>query len=148
MLQSTVDRRGRPVGGAGPVEEGEHVDRALFQGAAYASDLDQRGRDADREGVDHGLHPLLAPGLVRFPVGGDDALIDAPGRLDIEVFLAGEHSLQPGVPTLDEETGAGVQGAADPIEQITGATAMPERVLLDTLRTQIEDPVRRDGRTW
>lgn len=56
MLEPAVDRLARAVGGAGPVEVGEHVPGAALECAAERDELAQRGGDAGAEGVDHGSH--------------------------------------------------------------------------------------------
>jgi hypothetical protein len=58
VLEAPLDRFDRAVAGPGVVEERENVGRALFQGAAEASDLDERCRDAAGDRVDYGLHQL------------------------------------------------------------------------------------------
>src|SRR4030095_10180354 len=45
-------------------------------------------------------------------VGGDHALVDAPGRLDLNVVLIAEQGGQPLLLAVGEQVGAGVQGAA------------------------------------
>ena len=45
-------------------------------------------------------------------VGGDHALVDAPGRLDLDVLLDGEQRLDPGGLLVGEQVSAGVQGPA------------------------------------
>jgi len=44
--------------------------------------------------------PAAAVGLA---VGGDDALVDAPGHQDSQVGLVGEHSGQPGLLAAGEQ---------------------------------------------
>ena len=80
MLEPTVDRLRGAVGSAGPVEEREDVAGALLKGAAQASELSQRGRDTAAEGVDDRPQQVLPDSLVGVAVGGDHALVDAPGR--------------------------------------------------------------------
>jgi hypothetical protein len=58
LVEAPVDRFGRAVAGTGVVEERKNVGRALLQGAAEASDLDERCRDAAGDRVDYGLHQL------------------------------------------------------------------------------------------
>lgn len=138
MFEASVDRLGRAVGGAGSVEEREDVDGALFQGASEASDLDERGGDAAADCIDDGLHHLLAELLVGFPVRGDHALIDAPGRFNLDVLLDGEYRLQACGLLVGEQARPGVQGASRFVERIAGATTMPEGGLLDALPAPVE----------
>lgn len=69
VLEAPVDRLGRAVAGAGPVEEREDVRGALLHRATELADLHQRGGDCCG---DRGLHHLLSLLLVGFPVGRDD----------------------------------------------------------------------------
>ena len=48
MLQASVERFGRAVAGAGPVEVGQDVAGSLGQGPAEPAQLDQGGGDAWR----------------------------------------------------------------------------------------------------
>ena len=41
------------------------------------------------------LHQLAAAGAVGVAVGGDHALVDAPGRLDLDVVVVGEQRVEP-----------------------------------------------------
>ena len=138
VLETPVDCLGRSVAGAGAVEEREDVRSALLQGPAQSADLDQRGRNAASDAVDHGLHHLLALDLVGFLVGGDDALVDAPGRFDLYVVVVGEQRLQTVALLVGEEAVTGVQGAADLVERIPGTAPMPEHGLLNTLAASVE----------
>lgn len=49
----------RPVRGSESVEEGGHVCGALPERAAELANLDERGRDAGGDRVDHRLHHLV-----------------------------------------------------------------------------------------
>ncbi|MBQ0890395.1 hypothetical protein KBZ94_36670 [Streptomyces sp. RM72] len=62
--------------------------------AARRAQLDERGRDAAGEGVDHRLRGLLPQGAVGLAVSGHHALVDAPGRLDLDVLEDGEQRLE------------------------------------------------------
>ncbi len=92
VFEASVDRLGRAVVGAGAIEEREDVRGALLEGAAESADLDQRGRNTAGDAVDHGLHHRLAAVLVGFSVGGDDALVDAPGRFDFDMLVGSEQN--------------------------------------------------------
>ena len=52
MFEAAVDRLGRAVAGAGPVEVGQDVGGSLVQCSAEGDDLGQRGRYAGAEAVD------------------------------------------------------------------------------------------------
>ena len=95
MFEPAVDRFRGPVGRAGTVEEREHVGGALLEDATELADLDERGRNPGADRVDHGLHHLLAELLVGFTIRRDHALVDAPGRFDLDVLLGREQRLQP-----------------------------------------------------
>ncbi len=133
MLESAVDRLCRTVARAGQVEEREDVRGALLQRPTEPANLGQHRGDATADGIDHRPHHLLRLLLVGFAVGGDDALVDAPGRFDLDVLLDREHRVQPCSLLLGEEAHAGVEGAADPVERVPGVTAVPESVLLNPL---------------
>ena len=110
MLEATVDRLGGPVGRAGALEVGQDVGGALLQGPAKGGDLAQRGWDAMAEGLDEFGHHRLAPSAVRFTVGGDRGLVDAPGDLDLHVGVVREQRFDPLVLSVGEQVGPGVQG--------------------------------------
>ena len=126
---------------AGPVEEREDVRGALLEGPAELADLGQRGRDAAGDGVDHGLHHGLAMLVVGFAVGGDHALVDAPGRLDLDVLRDREQGFETGLLLLGEQRGAGVEGAPRGIEQVALAAAVPAGDLLDAAAALVQHRV-------
>src|SRR5690606_17234323 len=138
VFEAPVDRLGRAVAGAGPVEEREHVRGALLERAAQAADLGEGGGNAGGDRVDHGWHLLLPLRLVGLSVGGDDALVDTPGRFDLDVLLDLEHCLEPGLLLLGEEPSAGVQGASGAVERVARAAAMTEGGLLNALPTPVQ----------
>jgi hypothetical protein len=82
-------------------------------------------------GVDDRVQDELAELAVGFAVGGDDALVDTPGRLDSDVVLVGEQRLQPGLLLGGEQPRAGGKGAAGVIERVVVAAGSPVRGLLD-----------------
>lgn len=79
MFEPAIECFRGPIAGAGPVEVREHVPCAAFQRPAQRNDLGQRSGNAGTDRADQRLHELFAPGAVRVAVGGDDALVDAPG---------------------------------------------------------------------
>ena len=136
-FQAAVDRFGGSVGGV-VVEERQHVVAAAVQGAAELGEFFEGLGDAAAQGVDDRDHHGLAASPVGVAVGGDDALVDAPGHLDREVVVVGEHRFQPCLLAAGEQRKAGAQGAPHPVERITGAAAMPARGLLDALADQVK----------
>ena len=98
VLEPAVDGLRWAVARSGAVEEREDVRGALLQRAAEATDLFEQRGDAVADRVDHRPHHLLRLVLVGFAVGGDDALVDAPGRFDLDVLLGGEHRGRKGDP--------------------------------------------------
>lgn len=94
MLEASVDGFCGAVAGAGAVEVGEDVGGALLQGAAEAAQLDEHGRDTIGQRVDYGLHDEFPEPRVGFPVGGDHPLVDAPGRLDLDMLVVREQCFQ------------------------------------------------------
>src|SRR6202011_4322962 len=75
--------------------------------------------------VDHGLHHGLAMLLVGFAVGGDHALVDAPGRLDLDGLRGREQGFETGLLLLGEQRGAAVEGAPRGIKRVALAAAVP-----------------------
>ena len=138
VLNAPVDRLCRPVAGAWPVEEREHVEGALPKGTAKLADIDERGRDAVAKRVDHRLHHLFRLLLLGLAVGGDNALVNAPGRFDLDMLLDREHGVEAGGVLVDEQTCTGVQGPARLLQRIPDAATMPENVLLDALPAPVE----------
>jgi len=85
VFEPAVDRFGWAVAGAGAFEVGEDVDGVLGQGPSEGDEFAQRVWDSVTDRVDQLLHQLPSPGSVGFAVGGDHALVDAPGDLDLDV---------------------------------------------------------------
>jgi hypothetical protein len=94
--------------------------------------------DAAADVVDELDHQLPSAAAVRLSVGSDHALVDTACRLDLDLRVAGE----PGVEALalsgGEQVGAGVQGAAGPVERIGGQTEVALEVLLDPVAAAVE----------
>ena len=101
-----------PVGGAGTVEVGQDVGGALLEGPPERDDLFQHVGNAVADALDELPHELTTPGLVGFAVGGDHALVDVPGGLDLDVFIGGEQGFEPLALLVGEEVGSSVQGPA------------------------------------
>ena len=112
-----------------------------MQGAAELAQLGESFGDAAAQRVDDGLQLALPGGPVGVPVGGHDPLVDAPGRLDLDMLGEGEHSINSGALSISEHGLAGVEGAADTVERIPGMTTVSEGGLLDTLSAAVLKPV-------
>lgn len=125
MFQAAVDGLCGSVGCAGAVEVGQDVDGAAFQCPAESDQLGQGGRDVSADSVDDLLELDLACLSVTISVGGDDALVDAPGRLDFDVAFVGKHRLQPLPLAVGEQIGAGAQHPADAVERVTVPSFIP-----------------------
>ena len=117
-----------PLGRAGSVEVGQHVSSALFQCSAESTQLGQSGRDAVADRLDDGGEFGLAGAVVRVSVGGHDALVGAPGRLDRGVLIGGEYAGESGVLAVGEQAATGAQHSADAVERITDPAAVPAGV--------------------
>ena len=131
MLESSVDRLGGAVAGAGPVEVGQDVGGALLQGPPQGADLLQRGGNTGADRGDELGHERSAGLAVRCAVGGDHLLVDAPGGLDLYVLLGREERLDPRPLLVGEQVGTGVQGAPGTVERVRGASAVAVELLLD-----------------
>jgi len=138
VFESSVDRLGRAFGGAGSVEVGQHVCGALLQGASEGDDLARRGRDAVADRLDQLLHRLLALGPVGFAVGGDHPLVDAPGRLYLDVLIDRELVGQPLLLLVGEQVRSGVQGPPRGVERVALAAPVPVNGLLDPATALIQ----------
>jgi len=127
VFEATVDRFGRAVAGAGPVEVGKHVGGSLFQGSAEGSEFDERGRDAAAEAGDELLHQAMATGRVGFAVGGDHSLVGGPGDFDGDVVIVGEQGIKPVLLLVGEQARAGVEGPARRVERVACPAAVAWR---------------------
>jgi hypothetical protein len=138
VFQTAVDCFGGSVAGVGPVEVGEHVGGAAVECSAEGDQFGQGGRHALADRVDDRLQFGFRGGAVAISLGGDDALVDAPGGLDLHVLVVGEHRGQACALLVGEQVGAGAQHPADAVERVTGAAAVPARVLLDALAAAVQ----------
>jgi hypothetical protein len=121
VFESAVDRFGWPVRCAGSVEVGEHVGGTSGEGVAEGDDRGEGGGDSVSERLDQRRHQLAAAPPVGFAIRADLSLVHAPGDLDLDVIVAGEHGVEPGDLAVGEERGAGVQHPARGVERIAGA---------------------------
>lgn len=74
----------------GRSEVGEHVSGSLLQGPAQGGELGEHLGDTGAEGGDQLLHELAATLPVLVAIGGDHALVDTSGRLDLDVSVINE----------------------------------------------------------
>jgi len=77
----------------------------------------------------------MAVGLA---VGGDDALVDPPGRFALDVGLDGDHGGEPLALSVGEQLGPGAQDPPDPVERVPGATAVAAGGLLESLTAAVQ----------
>lgn len=112
MLKSSVHRLSRPIRGAGTVEVGQDVAVSPGESSAELAELLQGGGDSGGDGVDDLAHRHPAADPVGVAVGGDRALVDGPGRLDLNVGVTVEQGVKALALLLGERVGTGVQGPA------------------------------------
>ena len=96
------------------------------------------GRDADADRVDQLGHQLAATTPVGLAVGRDHPLVDAPGRLDLDMCAVGEQVGEPSVLFVGEQAGAGVQGAPRLVERVALVTAVAVDRKLDPASAAVE----------
>src|SRR6185312_524795 len=89
VFEAAVDGLGGSVGGAGPIEVGQHVGGALFQCPSEGDQFLQRFGNAGAERGDQCLHHGPASVAVRVTVGGHGPLVGTPGGLDLGVGIDG-----------------------------------------------------------
>lgn len=102
MFESGVDGLGWAVAGAGVVEVGQDVAGSSLQGAAEASQFDQRRGNSVVEISNRGAHDRSPDVFVWVTAGSDDALVDTPGGFDLNMRVTAESRTQPMVLTLGE----------------------------------------------
>lgn len=124
MFEPAIECFRGPVAGAGAVEVREHVPCPAFQRPAKRNDLGQRGGNAGADRADHCPHELFPSGAVRFAVGGDNALVDTPGRFDFGVVVRNEQGLQPVLLSVGKQIVPGVQGPAGRVERVPGPSSV------------------------
>jgi len=108
------------------------------QGPPEGDELGQGGRHVVAEGVDDRSQGGLRGLPVGVPVGGDDALVDAPGRFALDVGLDGDHGGEPLALSVGEQLGPGAQDPPDPVERVPGATAVAAGGLLESLTAAVQ----------
>ena len=65
----------------------------------------------------------MAAVAIGVAIGGDHPLVDAPGRLHLDVPFIGEQFAQPPGLPVGEQVRAGVQGPPGAVEGVTAAAA-------------------------
>ena len=90
MFEGTVDRFSESATGGGAVEEPEYIGRTALEGSAQADDFGELLLDLGSERVDHAFEPAPFQLLVGPLVRRDEALVDAPGGVELGVLLVGE----------------------------------------------------------
>jgi len=129
VLEAVVDRLGRFVGCAGPLEVGQHLEQG--------DDLGRRlGRFADR--VDRPDHRCASPAAIGVPVGRDHPPVDRPCDLTPDAGIDGEQRLEPVLPLVGEDTRAGAQGRPRAVERIVLAALAPRGRPLDAAPAPIQ----------
>jgi hypothetical protein len=91
---------------------------------------------ADR--LDQLAHELSPSGPVGLAVGGDHALVDAPGRFDLDVFLGLEQVVQALRLLVGKQVGSGVQGPPRGVERVVLAATVAAAVLLDAAAALVQ----------
>lgn len=124
VLEPSVERFGRPVGCTGPVEVGQYVGGAFVQRPPQLGDLDEGLRNAAADVGDQLGHQSPATSPVLITIGGDHPLVDAPGRLDLDVDIVNEQRPQPVSLLSGEKVRAGVQSPARFVERIASEPAV------------------------
>lgn len=138
MFEETVDGLSGSVRCAGVVEEREDVIAAPFQRLPQRPQLVETGRDAAVELGDQPGHDPLPYGRLVSLVGVDHVLVDAPSGRGRDIPLVGEHLREPMLLLGGQQPSSGPGDASDPVERITGASPMPQRLLLDALPAAVE----------
>ncbi len=88
--------------------------------------------------VDHRAHQFAATCAVRLAVGGDHALVDPPGGLDLDVPAVGEQRGESLALAVGEQPGTGVQGAARLVERVVLASPVTVARLMDATPTAVQ----------
>jgi len=66
-------------------------------------------------------HKSATAATVGFAVGGDHALVDGPGGLDLDVLVACEQRVEAAALLVGEQVAASVQDPPCPVERVGGA---------------------------
>ena len=90
------------------------------------------------EGVDDGLQLGSALGAVGMAVGADDALVDRPGRFDLDVGVGCKQGVEPVALLVGEQAGAGAQRPSGPVERVVLAAPVAVQPLLNSASAPVE----------
>jgi len=71
-------------------------------------------------------------------IGGDDALVDAPGRFDLGMIVRNNQGFQPVFLLVGKQILAGVQGPPGGVERVPGPSAVRDGVLLHALTALVQ----------
>lgn len=115
------------------VEERQDVVTASLHHLPQRPQLLEASRDAALDAGDEPGHDLLPFGWLVGLVGLDHALIEAPGDLERDMPLVGEHLREPVLLLGGQQPSPGPGDASDAVERVTGTPPMPQRLLLDAL---------------
>lgn len=102
------------------------------------------------DGLDELLHQLPPAGAVELALGGDHPLVNAPGRLDLDMLVGiacGEQGLDPLVLFVGEQVRAGVQDSAGRVKRVAGAASVAVQVLLDPAPAPVQSATGQAGQT-
>lgn len=88
--------------------------------------------------LDERCHQLPTLGAVGGAVGGDHALVDAPGGLNPDVAIDTELRGEPLALAVCEQVDVGVQGPSRPVERVVPASAVAVQVLLDSAPAPVQ----------
>ena len=72
------------------------------------------------------------------PVGGDHALVDAPGRFDLDVTVVGEEPVEAVDLAVGEQAAAGVQGPSGLVERVVFEAAVAVDLELNPASALVE----------
>lgn len=82
-------------------------------------------------------HDLLPLGGRFGLVGVGHVLVDAPGDLESDMALVGEHLGEPALLSLGQELSPDSGDASDTVERVTRAASTPQGLLLDALAATV-----------
>jgi hypothetical protein len=90
------------------------------------------------QSVDQAGHLLSALAAVGVPVGGDHLLVDAPGRLHLDIGVGGAQVLEALSLLAGEQVGAGKQCSSGPVERVAGESPVAVEILLDPAPASVQ----------
>lgn len=138
VFEQPIHGLGGAVRRAWMVEERQDVVTASLHRLPQRPQLLEAGRDAAVDAGDEPGHDLLPFGWLVGLVGLDHALIEAPGDLERDMPLVGEHLREPVLLLGGQQPSPGPGDVSDAVERVTGTPPMPQRLLLDALPAAVE----------